>query len=183
MPTPLHLERASPDPPPGLSDLLTRLGHGESGFGGTPFGRGECSLADFLRACVDGEDPAKAPPNLVPQTIYWIVTGADPDRQAIGMVRLRHHLNDRLLQAGGHVGYYVHPAHRGRGHATRALHLALARLHHDHAVRRALITCDPDNAASIRVIRANGGAPDGQGTSPDTGRLVNRYWIDLSLLT
>lgn len=175
----LHLERASLEPPPGLADLLTQLGPGENGFSGTPFGRGECTLDDFLRACVDAEDPANIPPDLVPQTVYWMITGHGDDRRAVGTARLRHRLNDRLLQFGGHVGFYVHPAHRGQGHATRALQLALIQLRH-LGVPRALLTVDPNNLASTRVILANGGTADGQGTDPQTGQVVNRYWIDLS---
>ncbi|MGB7159887.1 MAG: hypothetical protein WBD40_17605 [Tepidisphaeraceae bacterium] len=36
------------------------------------------------------------------------------------------------------------------------------------------------DVASTRVILAHGGDPDGQGTEPDTGRGLIRYWIDLS---
>ena len=172
----MHLERASEHPPRGLAELLALLGPGEAGFGGTPFGRGECPLGDFLRACLDGDDPAKVPAGFVPQTVYWVVAG--DDRRAVGMVRLRHRLTDRLLQAGGHVGYYVHPAHRRRGYATRALGLALGRLR-GLGVDRALLTADPANAGSVRVILANGGTPDGQGVEPDTGHVVSRYWVDL----
>lgn len=173
----MHLERASLTPPPGLADLLTRLGpDGEAGFSGTPFGRGECSLPEFLRTCVDGADPAKLQPGLVPQTIFWMI---DNEGTAVGVLRLRHPLNPRLLQAGGHIGYYVHPAHRGRGYATRALGLAL-----DHlralGVPRALLTVEPTNVPSTRVVLAHGGTPDGQAVEPNTGHVVTRYWIDLT---
>jgi predicted acetyltransferase len=171
----MHLERASERPPAGLGEFLNVLGEGEGGFGGTSFGRGEADLATFLRSCADGEDPTKVGPHFVPQTIFWMIEGAG---QVVGMVRLRHHLNDRLLQAGGHVGYYVRPSHRGKGYARRALRLALGHLR-ERGVARALVTVNPANAASIRVVLANGGKPDGQGRSADSGDIVNRYWIDL----
>jgi len=47
-------------------------------------------------------------------------------------------------------------------------------------VTRVLVTVNPENAASIRVIVANGGASDGQGRDPDSGEVVNRYWIESS---
>ena len=172
----MHLERASLVPPPGLAELLTTLGAGEAGFGGTPFGRGECSLDEFLLTCVQGDDPAfELPAGFVPQTTYWMIAG--DDRRAVGMVRVRHHLTDRLLQAGGHIGYYVHPAHRRLGYATLALGLALHRLR-DLGVSRALLTVDPANAGSTRVVLAHGGTPDGQGVEPETGQVLNRYWIE-----
>jgi predicted acetyltransferase len=172
----MHLERASETPPPGLAEFLRELGDGEGGFGGTSFGRHETNLAGFLRACLDGEDAAKLRPGLVPQTVYWMID--DNSDAVIGMVRVRHYLNDVLLRSGGHIGYYVRPAARGRGHATRALRLALDALR-DRGVTRVLVTVAPDNAASIRVALANGGEFDGQGPKPETGEVLNRYWIDL----
>lgn len=56
----------------------------------------------------------------------------------------------------GHIGYAVVPWKQRRGYATRALRTMLA-----HARAEGLafvdITTDPDNAASQRVIEANGG--------------------------
>ena len=172
----MRLEPASHHAPPGLAEMLRELGGGETGFGATSFGLGKTDLAGFLRECVDGQDPAKVNPGFVPMTVFWVFDDAD---QLVGMVRMRHHLNEQLLQRGGHVGYYVRPSARGRGHAKRALGLALQRLR-DMRVARALITVDPDNAASIRVILANGGVPDTPGKHPESGFPVNRYWIDLS---
>jgi predicted acetyltransferase len=75
------------------------------------------------------------------------------------------------------VGFYVRPSERGRGHARRALGLALGLLRAT-GVARALVTVSPANAASTRVVLANGGKPDGQGVSAE-GEVVTRYWIDL----
>jgi predicted acetyltransferase len=171
----MELRPASDHPPPGLREFLVALGDGEGGFGGTSFGRGEGDLDAFLRACVDGEDSTRIAPGLVPQTTYWII--GDTGR-VVGMVRVRHYLNDRLLQNGGHVGYYVRPSERRKGYATAALRLALDRLR-ERGVTRALVTVAPTNAASIAVALANGGRLDGQGRNPDTGEVMNRYWIDL----
>ena len=170
----MRLERASERPPAGLAEFLVELGGGEGGFGGTPFGRGEADLAAFLRSCIDGEDPAKVAAGFVPQTVFWLIgDGGD----IVGMVRVRHHLNDRLLRSGGHVGYYVRRSERGKGYGSRALALALGHLR-GMGVRRALVTVDPANEPSTRVALANGGRPDGQGTSQEGG-VVNRYWIEL----
>jgi predicted acetyltransferase len=171
----MELQRASAHPVPGLREFLLELGNGEGGFSGTAFGRGECNLESFLRACLDSEDPAKVGPGLVPQTYYWMIGDAGG---VVGMVRVRHYLNDRLLQSGGHIGYYVRPSERGKGYARRALRLALDQLRQRGATR-ALVTVAPTNLASIAVATANGGVLDGQGRNPDTGELLNRYWIDL----
>ncbi len=36
-------------------------------------------------------------------------------------VRLRHFLNDRLRDHGGHIGYFIKRDQRGRGYRTAAL--------------------------------------------------------------
>jgi predicted acetyltransferase len=46
-------------------------------------------------------------------------------------------------------------------------------------LRRVLVTCDDDNVGSARVIERNGGRLQGRVTSPHSGKLVRRYWIDL----
>ena len=74
---------------------------------------------------------------------------------------------------------YLHPAHRRRGPATLALGLALDHLR-TLGVPRALLTVEPTNLPSTRVVLAHGGTPDGQGVEPANGHVVNRYWIDLA---
>jgi predicted acetyltransferase len=56
----------------------------------------------------------------------------------------------------GHIGYAVVPWKRNRGHATRGLSLMLAEARKE-GLDHILITTDPDNVASQRVIEANGG--------------------------
>lgn len=172
----MRLERASDPVPLGLADLLAELGDGESGFTGTPVGRGTATVDQFRRACRAGEDPAQVPDGWVPQTVFWMT--ADGGR-AVGMVRVRHRLNDRLLQAGGHVGYYVRRSDRRQGHATAALRQAVDFLS-TLGVTRVLVTTDPGNHASARVAVANGGVIDSPGVDPDTGDRVDRYWIGAS---
>ena len=124
-----------------------------------------------LRACAD---PAIAPaPGLVRSTYRWIAA----DDTYLGAIDLRHELSDFLLQAGGHIGYSVRPTARRRGLATWALGQIL------HTARglgleRVLLTCDPDNVASVRTIEANAGQlEDTRATSIGPKR---RYWITLA---
>ena len=117
----------------------------------------------FYAAAWDGYDKYRAMlerlsrggwphPYVVPGETLFIIEG---DR-VVGEVYLRFALTPELQEGGGNVGYQVRPSARGRGYATEALRLALDRLR-DVGLREALITCDHDNVASIRVIEKCGG--------------------------
>jgi len=171
----VKLVAASLDPPPGLAELIADLGNGENGFSGTPVHTGEATLEEFLRQCRDMPDPTKLRPGLVPQTVFWVL---DDDGVAIGVVRLRHYLNDRLRVHGGHIGFYIRSDRRGKGSGKRMLALALNELR-KLGEERALITTNPENTASMRIIEANGGRFSDISSDPDTGAQYRRYWIHL----
>lgn len=130
----VRLEAASLTPPAQLREMLTELGTGENGFSGTPFFRGEITLAEYLQSCCDGPDPAKVKPGRVPQTTYWLL---DESGTVVGMVRVRHSLNEFLLLHGGHIGFFIRLAWRGRGCGKSAFRLALDELR-KLGVKRAL---------------------------------------------
>ncbi|MGW4397442.1 GNAT family N-acetyltransferase [Amycolatopsis nivea] len=104
----------------------------------------------------------------VPSTIFWYVSG----EYYLGTLVVRHELTAELAEAGGHIGYHVTPAWRRQGHATRMLAAGLAECR-GLGLDRVLLTCDPDNEPSRRVILANGGVPDGRKRGED------RFWIEL----
>ena len=171
----MEIEAASPTSPRGLPELLADLGSGENGFMGTPVHTGEATVEQYLQRCCEMPDPAKLRPGLVPQTIFWML---DADGLAVGMVRVRHYLNDKLRVHGGHIGFFVRRDQRGKGYAKEALRLALLELQ-KLGEERALLTVDPDNMPSIRVIESNGGQLKDTGTDPETGKQFQRYWIEM----
>ncbi|GAA2619846.1 GNAT family N-acetyltransferase [Dactylosporangium fulvum] len=103
----------------------------------------------------------------------WIAEGG----AVLGAITLRHRLNERLLEAGGHVGYGVRPSARGRGLATWALAAVLDEAR-GRGLDRVLVSCAVDNRASALVIERNGGVlEDVRETWLGTAR---RYWISLT---
>jgi predicted acetyltransferase len=169
----MRLEPASINAPRGLAELLADLGSGENGFGGTPVASGELSLEKYLERCIDMTDPAKVLPEHVPQTTFWVM---DEAGDAIGMVRVRHCLNESLKERGGHIGYYIRKNKRNKGYGREVLRLALAELR-KIGETRALLTVDMDNIASIKVIEGNGGKLESEGQSAD-GKKFGRFWIE-----
>lgn len=114
------------------------------------------------------------PPNLVTATLFVAVRKTDFG--IVGMIDMRHRLNDFLAEYGGHIGYSVRPDERRKGYAKRMLELALEEAR-GRGISRVLITCDDDNVASARTIEANGGVFER--TANLDGEVLRRYWIDI----
>ena len=114
------------------------------------------------------EEVRHTPPHegFVCSTTWWWAE----DDEFIGRIAVRHELNERLLEAGGHIGYDVRRSRRREGHATRMLAAVLPEAR-KLGIGRVLLTCAPDNVASRRVIEANGGVLEDQ-----RGELL-RFWI------
>ncbi|MGK5640210.1 GNAT family N-acetyltransferase [Streptomyces sp. URMC 126] len=125
-------------------------------------------FAEYVESVrADTREDAPRPAGRVPATTLWYVDGDD----WLGRVAVRHRSTPRLLEWGGHIGYDVRPSARRRGHATAMLRSVLP-VAWDLGLDRALVTCDPDNVASRKVIEACGGVFEDE----RSGKL--RYWID-----
>jgi predicted acetyltransferase len=114
----------------------------------------------------------------LPHRTRWMSDGG-----FVGHIGLRWQPNTDALpdHVLGHIGYAVVPWKRGRGYATRALGLMLGEAR-EVGLPRLRITCDSRNAASRRVIEANGGKLAGTFVNPDFGpELRLLYIIDLPL--
>lgn len=113
-------------------------------------------------------------PPLVPESVHWGVI----DGGVVGFIALRHRLSERLALFGGHVGYEVRPSCRRQGVATEMLRLLLTTAA-AREIGRILVTCAPANAASRRVIEANGGVLAGIVFADEVNRETCHYWIDV----
>jgi predicted acetyltransferase len=110
----------------------------------------------------------------VPESILWLVD----DKTYIGRINLRHRLNDNLRRIGGNLGYDIRPSMRKRGYGDLICKLGL-----DEArklgLKRVLLTCDEDNAASRKIIESNGGVFESGEVVHRPGVRCLRFWIDL----
>jgi len=93
----------------------------------------------------------------LPGRVFWLW-----DDEFCGAINLRFVPGtlDLPPHVSGHLGYAVVPWKRRRGYATQALALLLP-IAKELGLPRLLVTCDVSNAASCRVIEANGGIPAG----------------------
>lgn len=120
-------------------------------------------------------DAQPTAPGAVPKTHLWAIA----DGHFVGRLSIHHHLTEALRREGGHIGYDTVPSYRGRGVATEMLRLALP-IARELGLTEVLLTCDDDNAASIRVIEKNGGALRETTPVGETGALKRYYAIALS---
>lgn len=100
--------------------------------------------------------------NTDPKTVNenWVVTDTffairESDRRIIGIIDLRHTLNE-FLKDLGNCGYSVRPSERQKGYAIEMLYQLL------HAAKEAdmkelHISVERKNTPSIKVIQKNGG--------------------------
>lgn len=134
------------------------------------------SFSAWLCAVRENAAEETVSPGLVPETILLGVRVRD--NCLIGMIGIRHRLNARLLETGGHIGYSVRASERHQGYATVMLGLAL------EVCRRmglpcVLLTCDKRNLASAKTMLKHGAVLENEVTQAD-GKLVQRYWVGLN---
>lgn len=134
---------------------------------------------EWIHWCRQMEQEETVPDGMVPSTTLLCVRGRD--RRVVGMIDIRHRLNDYLARIGGHIGYSVRPGERRKGYASEMLSRALAYCG-CLGISRAMISCDQDNEGSRRTILKNGGVLQDTVMEEESGVLVQRYWIDLQHL-
>lgn len=112
-------------------------------------------------------------PNWMKSSTYWLLD----DAEIVGVVTIRHDLNEDLYKEGGHIIYGIRPSKRQQGYATEILRLALKEAL-AMGMLRVLLTCESTNIGSRKAIEANGGVLAEDYITED-GRVIKRYWIDL----
>ncbi len=93
----------------------------------------------------------------------------------VGIINIRHSLNDALKIIGGHIGFSVRKSQRQKGYATEILRLGL-KFCKELKIERVYLTCDKENIASSKTILNNGGVLEGERLYE--GRMIEGYWID-----
>lgn len=132
--------------------------------------------AEWLAENARYADPATLPEGKVLSTLF--VCERRADGRIVGMLQVRHTLNDYLLHYGGHIGYSVRPDERRKGYASWMLAQALDYCR-SLGLTRVLITCRDTNEASRRTILKAGGVYESTEHEPDRNEDLERYWITL----
>ena len=115
--------------------------------------------------------------NRVPADTYFLVR--ESDDRIIGMINIRHCLNENLRLIGGHIGYSVRPTERRKGYNKVNLYLGLLRCQ-ELGINEVLMDCDADNLGSARTMQALGGSLVREWYEPNIYKTVLQdYVIDV----
>lgn len=106
---------------------------------------------DWLKAITDNTNIETVNPNWVVTDTFFAV---DETERLIGIIDLRHMLND-FLKDLGNCGYSVRPTERKKGNATQMLHLLLD-VARNAGLRELHLSVEKKNVPSIKSIRKNG---------------------------
>lgn len=138
--------------------------------------REDMTFAGFLRLLESHRLGHGLPADVAPSSFLF----AFDHGRIVGRASVRHQLVPPRGELAGHIGYAVLPALRNRGYATRILRQAVGFARDELGLLRVLVTCDEDNAASIRVVEKNHGVFADTYRDSALRRPKRRYWIDTS---
>lgn len=151
-----------------IYEMLQGIGPGENGFVNSAFGIRRGQFRSYLRQHWNISQGINLMPQYVQQTIYWLYVDGRP----VGYGKLRHRLNEALLERGGHIGYVIRLDERGKGYGTLILR-EMVREAAGLGLTEVLLTVDEDNLRSRRVIEGNAGVLS------DTKDGICKYWITI----
>lgn len=114
---------------------------------------------------------------MVPSSTYFLIR--EDEDKIVGMIDIRHDLNDYLLQYGGHIGYGIRPTERRNGYNKINLFLGLLKCR-ELGFDKVLIIAADENPGSYKTILDLGGKLENKIIDDeDDNVLLGRYWIDV----
>lgn len=133
------------------------------------------SYNDWLEHLERQSHPATVPAGRVVSTTMFAVR--ESDSKIVGIIDIRHTLNDFLASYAGHIGYGVRPTERRRGYATQMLKQGV-QFCRSIGLAKVMVSCHKNNIGSGKTIVKNGGVLEREFIYSD-GEEVQVYWITL----
>ena len=135
-----------------VEDYIEEIKSTDNNFDGTSdYGKIDC-YEEWLKKIKDNESIETCPKNLIPQSTFLLYD----DNCLVGSVNIRHYVNEKTENFGGHIGYLIRPTKRNKGYGTQILKLALEKCK-KLGIEEVIVACREDNLASMNVIKNNKG--------------------------
>lgn len=128
---------------------------------------------DWLKKVMQESTGQNLAPDRVPASTYIMIN--KDNNKVVGIVNIRHQLNEYLLNYAGHIGYSIRPSERQKGLGTLQLKLALE-ISKSLGIQKVLITCDTENEGSAKVIENCQGQLEN--IVPNGEFSTKRYWLN-----
>lgn len=135
------------------------------------------NMRDWYDWIKKAEKRETCPVNWVPDSQFLCVRKTDG--RIVGMLDIRHVLNEACLNLFGNIGYSIRKSERRKGYASQQLSLAKI-ICQSMGMDRILISCHKGNLASAKVIVSNGGIMENEVMDERNGEILQRYWIELT---
>lgn len=148
----IELRAASLENLDAVFDMYQEFDANDTGFTNLAIDISRSEFDEFVQKLIDNSQGKYLPEGYVPMTTFWLYVDGHP----VGISKLRHELNDHLRKVGGHIGYGVRKSERGKGYGTTILELTLLEAKKIN-IHEVLLTTDPGNVRSQKVIERNGG--------------------------
>lgn len=133
-------------------------------------------IEDWIKQVEDFSKRETCPEKFVPQTQFIYLR--EEDHKIVGVIQVRHYLNEFLKTYAGHIGYSVCHSERRKGYATEMLKEVLP-VCRKLGIEKILICCLEGNEGSRKAILNNGGVYESTVYEPEEKVKLERYWICL----
>lgn len=134
------------------------------------------NFEDFIEKVNDGKKNLHKPfpdwVEIVPETVLWFVK----EDEFIGTLNIRHRLNWHLEKWGGHINFVIRPSMREKGFGKKLLQKGMPYVCH-MGIEKALMTVDPANEESIKIVEHCGGVFEDETQATDKFPARRRYWL------
>ena len=153
----MHLIEVWSGEPERTYALFDKFPADENGFENPASGMDKATFGEYVRDLENEAAGIGLKPGWVPATKYILM---NDQGEYVGILNLRHELNDALKEGAGHIGYGIAPEWRGRGYATEGLRLLLIRARDEFGITEAYLSVHKNNPASLAVQRHLGARID-----------------------
>lgn len=115
-------------------------------------------------------------PAWVPASTFFGIR--ERDGKIVGIIDIRHTLNEVLREYGGHIGFGIRPSERKKGYASQMLEAGLEYSRDKLHLEKVMLACYKENEASRNTILKYGGKLEREFIHTDQ-KTVQVFWIHL----